>query len=60
VAVVLERRRDLLEATGALDVHLLVGVDEDVVDVRIAEQRLERPEAEDFVEDVAEDQLSLG
>ena len=58
--VVLERRRHLGEDAGALDVHLLVGVDEDVVDVRVAEQRLERAEAEDLVEDVAEDLLALG
>ena len=45
---------------AALDVDVLVGVDEDVVDRRVAQQRLERSEAEDLVEDVAEDRLALG
>ena len=60
VPVVLERRRHLGEDAGAFDVDVLVGVDEDVVDRRVAQQRLERPEAEDLVEDVAEDLLAFG
>ena len=55
VLVVLERRRQPLELAAALDVDLLVGVDQDVADRRVAQQRLERPEAEDLVDDVAED-----
>ena len=55
VLVVLERRRQPLEHAAALDVDLLVRVDQDVADRRVAQQRLERPEAEDLVEDVAED-----
>ncbi len=60
VLVVLERRRQPLELAAALDVDLLVGVDQDVADRRVAQQRLERPEAEDLVDDVAEDHLALG
>ena len=60
VLVVLERGGHLLEHAAALHVHLLVGVHQDVVDRRVAQQRLERPEAEDLVEDVAEDLLALG
>jgi hypothetical protein len=59
VLVVLERRRQALELAGALDVDLLVRVDEDVADGRIPQQRLERPEPEDLVDHVAEDDLPL-
>ena len=43
----------------ALDVDVLVGVDQDVADRRVAQQRLERPEAEDLVDDVGEERLAL-
>ena len=60
VLVVLERRRQPLELALALDVDVLVGVDQDVADRRVAQQRLERPETEDFVDDVGEERLALG
>ena len=59
VAIVLERAGHALQHTGSFHVHLLVGVHEDVVDGRVAQQRFERPEPEDLVEDVAEDLLAL-
>ena len=43
----------------ALDEHVLVGVDQDVADRRIAQQRLERPEPEDFVDQLAEQDVAL-
>ena len=59
VLVVLEAGRDPLELAGPLDVDLLERVDQDVVDGRVAQQRLERPEAEHLVDDVAKDRLAL-
>ena len=50
----------LLERARALDEDLLIGVDQDVADRRVAQQRLERSEAEDLVDDVAEDRVALG
>ena len=43
-------RRHALEHAAALDEHVLVGVDQDVADRRVAQQRLERPEAEHLVD----------
>ena len=48
-----------IELAAALDVDVLVGVDQDVADRRVAQQRLERAEAEDFVDDVAENRVAL-
>ncbi len=45
------------EQALALDVDLLVGVDQNVGDAGILQQRLERPEAEDFVQDFVADLL---
>ena len=59
VLVVLERRGHPLEDAPSLDEHVLVGVDQDVVDRRVAEQRLERPEAEDVIEDFGEQGFAL-
>ena len=59
VAVVLEDDVGLLELAVALDVDLVVAVDQDVGDRRIAQQRLERPEAEQLVEDVRDQRLAL-
>jgi hypothetical protein len=42
-----------------LDEHVLVGVDEDVADRRIAQQRLQRPQAEHVVEDLDEQGFAL-
>ena len=44
---------------AALDEHVLVRVDQDVADRRVAQQRLERPETEHLVEDLAEQRLAL-
>ena len=55
VRVVLEDDLRLFEAPFALDVHLIVPVDQDVRDVRILEQRFERPEAEDLVQNVGDE-----
>ena len=60
VLVVLERRRQPFELALALDVHQLVGVDQDVRDRWVAQQRLERTKSEDLVDDVAEDRFALG
>ena len=57
--IVLKRRRHLLELAGALDEYLLVCVDQNVADRLVAEQRLERSEAEDLVDDVAENRIAL-
>ena len=57
--VVLKVRRDPFEEAAALDEDLLVRVDEDVTDGRIAEQRLERPEAEHIVEQLGKERFAL-
>ena len=57
---VLEPHRARLERAVALDEHLVVAVDQDVGDRGVLEQRLERPEAEQFVEHVADQLLALG
>ncbi len=59
VLVVLEGRRQPVQLAAALHVDVLVGVDQDVADRRIPQERLERPEAEDLVDDVAEDRVAL-
>src|SRR5204863_2810917 len=43
----------------ALDEHVLVGVDEDVADRRVAEQRLQRAEPEHIVDELDEQRLAL-
>ena len=58
--IVLKRGRHLFELARALDEHLLVRIDQDVADRLVAEQRLQRSEAEDFVDDVAENRVALG
>ena len=52
-------RGTLLEHAAALDEHVLVGVDEDVADRRVAQQRLERPEPEDIVDELTEQRFAL-
>ena len=59
VLVVLERRGHALDAAAALHEHVLVRVDEDVADSRVAQQRLERTEAEDVVDELAEQPFTL-
>ncbi len=60
VLVVFERRAGDFELAGALDVDAVKAVDEDVGDGGVLEQRLERAEAEDLVEDFAGEALALG
>ena len=48
--LVLEERRHRLEHAAALDEDVLVAVDQDVVDGRVLEQRLERPEPDHLVD----------
>ena len=54
-----KRRGHALEHALPLDVDLLVRVDQDVVDRRVAQQRLERPEAEHVVENLGEQRFAL-
>ncbi len=48
-----------LEHAVLLDVDLIEAIDQDVGDVRVDEDRLERSEAEQLVEDVDDDALAL-
>ena len=59
VAVVLEDHRCFLEPAVPLDVDLIEPVHEDVRDVAILEQHLERAEAEELIEHVADQVLAL-
>src|SRR3954469_12960958 len=59
MTIVLERRRHAFELAMALDPDVLVSVDQDVTDRRIAQQRLERTEPEDFVHQLAEQDVPL-
>ena len=49
----------LFQPAFALDVDLVVAVDQDVRDVGILEQRLERAKAEDLVQDVGDQRIPL-
>ena len=60
MAIVLEIRRHLLEHAAALDEHVLVAIDQDVADRRVAQQRLERPEPEHVVQNLGEQRFALG
>ena len=57
--VILERGRDAFQHAVALDEDVLARVHEDVADGRVAQQRLERPEAEHVVEHLDEERLAL-
>ena len=59
VRIVLEDELGRFELAFALDVDLIRLVDQDVRDARIGEQRLERPEAEELVEDVGDERFAL-
>src|SRR5205823_4644215 len=59
VCVVDEPHLRALDLAGALDVHLVVGVDHDLRDRVVAEERLERAVAEDVVRDLADDPPAL-
>src|SRR2546425_2254284 len=52
VLVIAEDDRRRLEPAESLDVDLTRGVDQDVGDVRVAQERLDRPEAVDLVQDL--------
>ena len=60
VLVVLERHVRELQPTFALDVDLLRAVDHHLGDGLVAQERLERPEAEDLVGDLLEHPHPLG
>ena len=60
MVLVLEPDIGLDHAAAALDVDVVEAVDHDVADGRVLEQRLERAQAEDFVEDLLDDALALG
>ena len=57
--LVLEAHRRRLEHAGALDVDAFVAVDQDVVDGRVLEQRLDRPEAGHLVDDLVDEVFEL-
>ncbi len=59
VPVVAKHDRGFFELAVALDVHLVVAIHEDVRDVAILQQLLERTEAEQLVEDVGDQVLSF-
>ncbi len=60
VLVVFERQPGDFQFAGALDVDAVEAVDENVGDGRILEERFERAEAENFVENLARQLLALG
>ena len=57
--LVLEAHQGRLEHAAALDVDLLVAVDQNVVDGRILEQRLDRSESHHLVEDLGDEVFQL-
>ena len=57
--LVLEAHAGRLEHAAALDVDAFVAVDQDVVDGRVLEQRLERPEPGHLVEDFGDEVVEL-
>ena len=60
VLIVFEGQAGQFEFAGALDVDPVEAVDQNVGDGGVFEQRLERTEAEDFVENFARQALALG
>ena len=59
VLIVVERHVGLDQAALPLDEHRLRTVDHDVGHFRVAEQGLQRPEAEDVVDDLLDEALAL-
>src|SRR5262249_11738070 len=59
MTIVLERCGDAFEDASALDEHVLVRVHQNVADRAVAQERFERAEAEDFIDDFAVQQLAL-
>ena len=60
VVVVAEAAGDQLQLAAPLDEGRLVAVDQDVVDGRVLQQRLERAEAHHLVEDFRDELVELG
>ena len=60
VLVVFERQASQFQLARALNVNPVIAVDQNVGDGVVFEQRLERAEAENFVEDFARQPLALG
>ena len=60
VRIVLEADRRLGELAVALDEYLVMPVHEDIGDGRFLEQRLERPQTQDFVQNFFDDLGLLG
>src|ERR1019366_8761592 len=60
VSVVLKNDVGFLQSAGALDIYLSVRVHQDVVDGGILEQRLQRPQAKDFLQHLPRQAVSLG
>src|SRR5689334_2209374 len=60
MARILETDVGFHHAPGALDVDVIETVDQDVTDAGVLEQRLERTQAEHFVQDLLDDALTLG
>ena len=60
VRLVLEADIGFDHAAGALDVDVVEAVDHDVADGRVLEQRLQRTQAEDLIEDLLDQLLALG
>ena len=58
--LVLEGNVHLLQLALALDEAVVMPVDQDVVDVRIVEQRLQRPETDELVDDLVDQRLQFG
>src|SRR5438067_3746991 len=58
--VVLKVRGYPFEDAAALDEYMLVRVDQDVADGRIAQQRFQRPESKHIVEQLGEERFALG
>src|SRR5438105_13292187 len=60
MTVVLEARGDPLEPAAALDEDVLMRVDQDVADRRVAQQRLQWSEPEHIVEHLRKEHVALG
>ena len=60
VRLILEADVGFHQAAGALDVDVVEAVDHDVADGGVLEQLLQRPQAEDFIENLLDELLALG
>ena len=57
--VILEAQLGLLEPSLALHVNLIAAIDQDVRHRPVGEQGFERPQAEEFVEDIGDQRFPL-